>query len=51
LLDAFATVEREHAGAGTHEKYLQVANELADRYGVAKARAPSAAGQACACGH
>jgi hemerythrin-like domain-containing protein len=48
LLDAFATVESEHLGVGTHEKYLQVANELADRYGVAKA---SAAGHACACGH
>lgn len=51
LLDAFATVEREHMGVGTHEKYLRVANDLADRYGVAKATSGSSAGHACGCGH
>jgi len=36
LLDAFALVESEHMGAGTHEKYLQLAHELADRFGVTR---------------
>ncbi len=35
LLDAFERVEREHAGEGTHEKYLQLARILAYRYNVA----------------
>lgn len=51
LLDAFATVEREHLGVGTHERYLQMANDLADRYGVATASAVPGVGHACACGH
>lgn len=37
LLSAFEKVENEELGAGTHEKYLQVANELADRFGVPRA--------------
>ena len=37
LLEAFAQVESEHMGLGTHEKYLQIADELADRFGVARA--------------
>jgi hemerythrin-like domain-containing protein len=49
LLVAFEIVEREHLGAGTHEKYLQVAQELAGRYGVAAIRQTS---QGCGgCGH
>lgn len=49
LLATFHRVEQEEMGPGTHERYLEIANQLADRYGVA--RAPAAAGGACACGH
>jgi hemerythrin-like domain-containing protein len=34
LLNAFEQVEAEKAGAGVHEKYLSIANELAERFGV-----------------
>ncbi|MEI8376272.1 MAG: hemerythrin domain-containing protein [Planctomycetota bacterium] len=37
LLDAFENVEHEHMGLGTHEKFLAIAEELADRFGVARA--------------
>jgi hemerythrin-like domain-containing protein len=47
LLAKFDAVEHEEMGAGTHEKYLAIANRLADRYGVAKA-APVAT---CGCSH
>jgi hemerythrin-like domain-containing protein len=49
LLAAFEKVEHEEMGAGTHEKFLQIANDLADRYGVARA-AEGGAHQHC-CGH
>jgi len=41
LLAAFEAVERDHMGAGTHEKFLKLANDLADCYG----RSPRAAMQ------
>lgn len=50
LLDAFAHVETEHMGAGTHEKYLQIADDLADRFGVPRATATTPACHSC-CGH
>jgi len=50
LLATFEKVEREELGAGTHEKYLDIANELADRFGVPRAATAGAAGQ-CACSH
>ena len=37
LLAAFEKVETEEMGAGTHEKYLALANGLADRFGVPQA--------------
>jgi hemerythrin-like domain-containing protein len=46
LLQAFERVEHEHLGAGTHEKFIVIANALADRYGVARAQ-PSCG----SCGH
>ena len=51
LLEAFGRVEHEDMGPGTHEKYLKIADALADRYGVP--RAVTAAGQdcGCSCGH
>jgi len=49
LLATFHRVEHEEMAAGTHERYVEIANQLADHYGVA--RAPAAAGAVCACGH
>jgi len=37
LLLAFENVEAEEIGAGVHEKYVSIANELADRFGVPRA--------------
>ena len=34
---AFERVDAKEKGAGTHEKYLALANRLADRFGVARA--------------
>jgi len=48
LLAAFHHVEADEMGSGTHEKYLRIAEELAERFGVAKAAALSH--HAC-CGH
>ena len=50
LLAAFETVERDHMGAGTHEKYLKIANDLADRYGVTRV-AQAETEHACCCHH
>jgi len=50
LLEAFARVETEEMGAGTHEKYLAIANGLADRYNVTRATAGGTEHHAC-CGH
>jgi hemerythrin-like domain-containing protein len=45
----FEHVEHAEMGEGTHEHYLELANDLADRLGVARARLSSPCG--CACGH
>jgi hemerythrin-like domain-containing protein len=50
LLDAFERVEREHAGEGTHEKYLQLARILAYRYNVAGDSPGVGQIPACRCG-
>jgi hemerythrin-like domain-containing protein len=48
LLAAFDKVEHEDMGPGMHEKYLDLADELARHYGVALApRHPGG----CGCGH
>jgi hemerythrin-like domain-containing protein len=50
LLESFGEVESDDMGPGTHEKYLRIADELAERWGVP--RAQGEAGHACvACGH
>jgi hypothetical protein len=36
LARSFSKVEREDLGPDTHERYLRVADQLADRLGVAK---------------
>jgi hemerythrin-like domain-containing protein len=51
LLNAFAHIEAEEMGTGTHEKYLAIANELADRWNVARAETTLIAHHACGCGH
>jgi hemerythrin-like domain-containing protein len=50
LLESFGEVEQDDLGPGAHEKYLRIADELAERWGVS--HAGGAAGHACmACGH
>ena len=49
LLAAFENVEHEHMGLGTHEKFLNLADELADRLGVT--RAVGISSRACGCHH
>jgi hemerythrin-like domain-containing protein len=51
LLAAFAHVEAEEMGADTHEKYINLANELADRWNVPRAEATIPCHHACGCGH
>ena len=51
LLDAFGKVEAEEMGAGTHETFVRMADELADRYGIAAATAAAPAGHYHCCGH
>jgi hemerythrin-like domain-containing protein len=48
LLDAFDDVEQEHAHAGTHEKYLQLADTLAERFQVGRTALLTCG---CGCGH
>ena len=50
LLEQFERVESEHMGEGTHQRFLELANRLADRYGVTRAQ-PAMACHGCACGH
>ncbi len=49
LLAQFDHVESDHMGAGTHEKFLEVAEKLADKYGVEKRW--TAATTSCGCSH
>ena len=49
LLEAFEHVEHEHMGLGTHEKYLLLADELANRFGVT--RTVGISSRACGCHH
>src|SRR5262249_33849697 len=44
LLESFARVEGEEMGPGAHEKYLRMANELADRWNVVRADGEPACG-------
>ncbi len=52
LLESFRTFEHDDLGAGTHERMLAIANELAAHYGIplASTRAPAATGHGH-CGH
>jgi hemerythrin-like domain-containing protein len=44
---AFGRMEKQEMGPGTHERYLALADKLANRYGVRPAAAPPAT---CGCG-
>jgi hemerythrin-like domain-containing protein len=50
LAAAFENVEANEIGAGVHDKYLKIADDLAKRYGVAVAHGSAIAGHACGCG-
>ena len=51
LLHSFDRVEKTDVGDGLHEKYLELADELADRFGVAHAATASVCGHGCCHGH
>ena len=52
LLDAFIRVEDHELHAAAHDKYLRVADELAERYGVTAIPFEPVAGPGCcSCGH
>ena len=52
LLESFGKVESGEMGAGTHEKYLRIADELAEHWGVPCASNGAAQTHpCCACGH
>lgn len=48
LLKNFETVESEHMGTGTHQKYIEIVVLLAKKYGVDAAHISS---HRCGCGH
>lgn len=50
LANAFEEVENAEEHAGIHAKYLQLADELAERYGVPHGQATGLSA-ACSCGH
>jgi hemerythrin-like domain-containing protein len=47
LLEGFTDVEMQEDHAGLHEQYLQVANELAHRFGVPRAHVNAVASHGC----
>lgn len=52
LLGEFDHVEEHDMGAGTHERFLRIAESLADRYGINKERLqPHLSGEAGGCCH
>jgi hemerythrin-like domain-containing protein len=50
LQEAFGAMEHEEMGEGTHESFLRLANELADRWNVPRARLETAAPACGSCG-
>jgi len=49
LLRSFERAETHEMGTGTHEKYLLIADELAERFHVPRAGRGEADGSACTC--
>lgn len=50
LMESFANVEHDDMGPGTHEKYLDIAAQLAKKYGILCRVTDPAIGTGC-CGH
>jgi hemerythrin-like domain-containing protein len=50
LMAKFQHVEEEELGAGTHENFLKIANDLADHYQVPRAQ-PAPGHEGCGCHH
>lgn len=48
LTEEFVRVERDEIGPGVHERYVAIADALADRFGVSKAGVPDVA-RSCGC--
>jgi len=51
LLATFQKVESDEIGTGTHAKYLQIADQLADRFGVERAPVAETTHEMGCCGH
>ena len=51
LLSAYAAVEEHDIGAGVHERYLALADELASRLGVQRRLSAALESTGCGCGH
>lgn len=51
LLAAIQKIEAEEMAQGSHETYLRIANELADRFGVSRADVRSASGESGVVAH
>jgi hemerythrin-like domain-containing protein len=52
LLQQFELVEKEHMGVGTHEKYLKLADSLAQAYGVDRSAIAAVTSEgSCGCHH
>ncbi|NOX57168.1 MAG: hemerythrin [Planctomycetes bacterium] len=52
LREVFERVEREEIGEDVHQRYVALANELADRFGVERVTASAGSGGGChSCGH
>ena len=49
LMAAFEKVEKEEIGEETHAKYLEIANRLADQFGVSKVPEAAAKDGDCPC--
>lgn len=50
LFRSFESVESDEMGEGTHEQYLRLANDLAERFGVPRAKVAPSCGHGC-CHH
>lgn len=51
ILSRFDHLEEADMGSGTHAKFLQIADRLAERYGVAKLRPSDKLHASCGCSH
>src|SRR5580765_4010775 len=47
LLDRFADIEHHDVGPGAHERYLKIADDLAERFGVPREEGAAPSGHGC----